>query len=148
MSAEAPELVRGGAAVDDRGSVAFINDLFLGDYTRFYIVANHSVGFVRAWHAHKQERKTVVVLSGAALVCAVPIDDWDSPSKDAPVSRFVLSERNPTALKIPAGYANGFMSLAPDTRVMFLSSSKLEESLNDDYRYESRLWDPWSVEER
>jgi hypothetical protein len=40
------------------------------------------------------------------------------------------------------------MSLTDDTRVMFLSSSSLEESAADDIRFPSRLWDPWNVEER
>jgi dTDP-4-dehydrorhamnose 3,5-epimerase len=145
---EEPSLLRGGSAVDDRGSVAFVNDLKLGDFRRFYIVSNHAPGLVRAWHGHRFERKAVIVVSGAALVCAVEIDDWNSPSPDLPIHRHVLSERNPSALLIPAGYANGFMSLAPDTRVCFLSSSGLEESAADDVRFAARLWDPWSIEER
>lgn len=143
-----PFLVRGGSAVDDRGALGFINDFQLDGFKRFYVVSNHSAGFVRAWHGHKFERKAAVVLSGAAVVAAVGIDDWDNPSKDLHVHRFVLSERNPAALVIPAGYANGFMSLTADTRIMFFSSSTLEESAADDIRFESRLWDPWSVEER
>lgn len=143
-----PTLIRGGNAVDDRGALAFVNDLTLSDYQRFYVVSNHRVGFVRAWHGHRFERKAAVVVSGAALVCAVQIDDWDTPSKDLIVHRHVLSERNPSGLVIPAGYANGFMSLAPDTRVCFLSSSSLEDAAGDDVRFPARYWDPWSVEER
>lgn len=143
-----PELVRGGSAVDDRGALAFVNDLLITDFRRFYIVSNHRAGFVRAWHGHRHERKAAVVVSGAAVVCAVEIDDWDAPSPDLHVHRYVLSERNPSALLIPAGYANGFMSLIDDTRIMFLSSSSLEESAADDIRFPSRHWDPWTVEER
>jgi dTDP-4-dehydrorhamnose 3,5-epimerase-like enzyme len=144
----APELVRGGSAVDDRGALAFINDLNLADFRRLYIVTNHAAGFVRAWHGHRFERKAAFVVSGAAVVCAVEIDDWDSPSRDLQVHRFVLSERNPSALIIPAGFANGFMTLVPDTRIGFLSSSSLEDAAADDVRFPARLWDPWSVEER
>ncbi len=143
-----PEIIRGGSAVDDRGALAFINDLAVSDFRRFYIVSNHSAGFVRAWHGHRHERKAAFVVSGAALVCAVEIDDWDSPSLDLTIHRYVLSERNPSALVIPAGYANGFMSLADDTRICFLSSSSLEDAATDDIRYPARMWDPWSVEER
>jgi len=144
----APELIKGGSAVDDRGSLAFINDLAVSDFRRFYIVSNHASGFVRAWHGHRFERKAAFVVSGAALVCAVEIDDWDMPSPDLKVHRYVLSERNPSALIIPAGFANGFMSLAPDTRVCFLSSSSLADAATDDVRFPARMWDPWSVEER
>ena len=145
---EEPVLIRGGSAVDDRGSVAFVNDLNIGDFRRFYIVSNHAPGLVRAWHGHRFERKAAIVVSGAAIVCAVQIDDWTSPSPHLAVHRHVLAERNPSVLLIPAGYANGFMSLAPDTRICFLSSSSLEDSSADDVRFPARFWDPWSIEER
>jgi dTDP-4-dehydrorhamnose 3,5-epimerase-like enzyme len=115
---------------------------------RFYMVSNHAAGFVRAWHGHKKEAKYVLVVAGAALVGAVAIDDWQKPAKDAEVQRFVLSEKKPALLYIPAGYANGFMSLTRDARLIFFSTSSLEESQGDDFRYESRYWDIWSVVER
>jgi dTDP-4-dehydrorhamnose 3,5-epimerase-like enzyme len=143
-----PRLLEGAVAVDDRGTVSFVNDFDLAAVRRFYTVSNHRQGFVRAWHAHRDERKYVTVLRGSALVCCVPIDDWDNPSTDQPVSRFVLSELKPSVVEIPEGYANGFMSLTDDVSVMFFSSSTLEESHGDDVRYPARHWDPWHVEER
>ena len=142
------KLTNGGLAVDDRGQVSFVNDFDFKDVKRFYMVSNHSAGFVRAWHAHKKEAKYALVVKGAAVVGAVAIDDWDKPSKNAEVKRFVLSEKKPTVLYIPAGHANGFMSLTKDAQVMFFSTSTLEESLGDDIRYDARYWDIWSVEER
>ena len=143
-----PRLIKGGLAVDDRGQVSFVNDFDFDGVKRFYAVENHRQGFIRAWHAHKKEAKYVMVVKGAALIGAVAIDDWDNPSKDAKVHRHVLSERSPSVLFIPAGYANGFMSLAEDTKILFFSTSTLEESLGDDIRYDARHWDPWTVEER
>lgn len=145
---EKVEFVAGGLAVDDRGSLKFINDFALAGYKRFYIVENHRQGFIRAWHGHKHEAKAVVCLQGSALVAGVKIDNWESPSKDLPVERFVLSGSKPGALLIPAGYANGFMSLSSDTILMFFSSSTLAESAADDIRFESRMWNPWNIEER
>lgn len=143
-----PTLIEGGLSVDDRGQVAFVNGFDFKDVKRFYMVSNHSAGFVRAWHAHKREAKYVLAVKGAALVGAVKIDDWDKPSKDAEVKRFTLSAKKPTVLYIPAGYANGFMSLTKDARLIFFSTSTLEESLGDDIRYDARYWDIWTVEER
>ena len=140
--------IPGGKAFDDRGSLTFINDLDLTMFKRFYIVENHSKGFVRAWHGHKKEAKAVVVVSGSALVAAVKVDNWDSPSKDLKVERVVLSAEKPTALLIPAGYANGFMTLTESAKVMFLSTSSLEESAGDVIRFDARLWNPWNIEER
>ncbi len=141
-------LIRGGLAVDDRGEVGFVNDFDFAGVKRFYMVENHRQGFVRAWHAHRKEGKYVLVVRGAALVCGVTIDDWGRPSRDLPVTRHVLSARSPSVLWFPPGSANGFMSLTDDTKLLFFSTATLEESLQDDIRWDARYWDPWQVEER
>ena len=143
-----PQLIHGGVAVDDRGEVSFANDFSFAGIKRFYMVSNHSSGFVRAWHGHKKEGKYVLAVSGAALVGAVKVDNWDQPSPDSEVSKFVISAKKPALLHIPPGYANGFMSLSSDCKLMFYSTATLDESRNDDWRYDSRLWDIWNVEER
>lgn len=143
-----PTILDGGLAVDDRGQVTFVNGFNFEGVKRFYMVSNHRQGFVRAWHAHKKEAKYVLVVKGAAIIGSVKIDNWQSPSKELEVNRFVLSEKNPKVLYIPAGYANGFMSLTEDAQLMFFSTSTLEESLDDDIRFDARHWDIWSAEER
>jgi len=143
-----PQLIKGGLAVDDRGTVSFVNDFNLSDVKRFYIVENHKQGFVRAWHAHKKEAKYVMVVKGSAVIGAVKIDNWESPSKDLKINRYVLSEKSPSVLFIPAGFANGFMSLSEDAKIIFFSTSELKDSLNDDIRYDAHYWEAWQVEER
>ena len=76
------------------------------------------------------------------------IDNWKKPSKDLPVEKFIVTEKNPKIVHIPAGYANGFKTLAQDTKLIIFSTSTLEESKNDDFRYDSRHWNPWDIEER
>jgi dTDP-4-dehydrorhamnose 3,5-epimerase len=145
---DGPTVTRGGIAVDDRGTVRFVNDFDLRSVRRFYTVSNHRAGLVRAWHGHRREGKFATVLRGAALIGCVKIDDWDDPSSDLAVARFVLSASQPAVLAIPPGHANGFMSLTDDTEVMFFSTASLEDSLADDVRFPSRLWDPWAGEQR
>lgn len=145
---EVPRLIEGGLAVDDRGQVAFVNDFHFEGVKRFYMVSNHKSGFIRAWHAHKHEAKYVLAVQGAAIIGTVAIDNWENPSKDTQIHRYVLSAKKPAVLYIPAGYANGFMSLTADTQLMFFSTSTVEESRNDDIRYDSRYWDIWHVIER
>jgi dTDP-4-dehydrorhamnose 3,5-epimerase-like enzyme len=140
-----PYLIEGELQVDDRGEVAFVNGFRFQGVKRFYLVSNHRVGFVRAWHAHRREMKYVTVLQGAALVAAVAVDNWESPSKNAKLHRYVLTARKPAVVCIPPGYANGFMSLTADAKLMFLSTSTLEESLADDVRYDAHYWDAWTV---
>lgn len=150
MAAETltPRLLLGDTAVDDRGEVGFVNDFDFSHVKRFYTVTNHGKGFVRAWHAHRREAKYVLVIRGTALVGAVAIDNWDAPSKQGKVWRYVLSAHKPAILYIPPGYANGFMSLTDDAKVIFFSTATTEESSNDDVRFPARYWDIWSVNER
>lgn len=138
----------GGLAVDDRGELGFVNDFNFEGVKRFYTVANHRQGFVRAWHGHKREAKYITAVSGAAVIGAVRVDNWDQPSRDVPVDRFVLSAHKPSVLYIPAGYANGFMSLTADLKLMFFSTTTLEQSQGDDFRFDARHWDIWQVVER
>lgn len=142
------KLFNGGLAVDDRGTVSFVNDFNFEGVKRFYIVENHKQGFIRAWHGHKKEAKYVSVVKGSAMVCAVKIDNWEEPSHELEVNKFVLSENKPSVLFIPAGFANGFMSLTEDAKLAFYSTSSLEESKGDDFRFDARLWNPWDIEER
>lgn len=141
-------LISGGISVDDRGELIYANDFPLETFKRFYVVKNHRSPFVRAWHGHKAESKAVFVMSGSAVVAAVKIDDWGRPSKSLPIEKFVLSSKKPSVLLIPAGYANGFMTLEQDSTVCFFSNRTLDESLGDDFRYPADYWNPWHVEER
>lgn len=143
-----PYVINGGLAVDDRGEIVFVNEFNFESVKRFYIVSNHKSGFVRAWHAHKRESKYVTAVVGSAIVGAVKIDSWENPSKDLAVERYVISEKRPQVVYIPPGYANGFMSLTEDLKLVFYSTSTLEESSGDDFRYDARYWDIWDVVER
>ena len=129
-----PELLEGGIAFDDRGSVSFVNGFGFSDVKRFYQVENVNLNVVRAFHGHLHEGKYVYVVSGCAkVVCA----RMDGEALVDPQT-FVLHSKKPSILKIPAGYANGFKALEEGTSVIFFSTSTLEESKGDDYRYE---WD-------
>jgi dTDP-4-dehydrorhamnose 3,5-epimerase len=143
-----PILIEGGLAVDDRGELRFVNEFKFDGVKRFYIVNNHQAGFVRAWHAHRREAKYVFVSRGAAIVAVVEIDDWEKPSPNSEVHRFVLSAVKPSILYIPPGYANGFKTLTADTQLIFFSTATLEESRGDDIRYDVYYWNPWQIVER
>jgi dTDP-4-dehydrorhamnose 3,5-epimerase len=143
---EDPTLTRGGIAVDDRGSLRFVNDFDFTGVKRFYQVENHRQGFIRAWHGHLKEGKYVYVASGTALIGVTPlvlsdnqlepggyiITDYPAPKK------FVLSAKSPAVLYIPPGYVNGFKNLEDNTIVVFYSTTTLEESKGDDIRFH---WD-------
>ncbi|MFW9896815.1 MAG: dTDP-4-dehydrorhamnose 3,5-epimerase family protein, partial [Candidatus Thorarchaeota archaeon] len=105
---------------------------------------------IRAFHGHLKEAKYVYVAKGSAIVAIVELDNVESPSKLQKVERFILSDKNPQILFIPPKYANGFRPLEVDTRIIFFSTSSLEESKGDDYRYPADYWGKriWKVEDR
>lgn len=148
MEKESPRFLAGAKAVDDRGSVSFVNDFNLADYRRFYTVTNHSSGFIRAWHGHLKESKAITVISGAALIGCAELTSNINPDKEVSVTRVVVSEHNPGVLLIPKGYANGIMTLTDDAVVLVFSDTSVEESINDDYRFPFDYWDIWKIEKR
>ena len=144
------KLINGGVAVDDRGSLNFANDFNFYGVKRFYQVQNFNTSTIRAFHGHMNEAKYVYVSKGSAIVAVVKLDNVQSPSKDQKVNRYILSDRNPQVLFIPPSYANGFKPLEEDTRIVFFSTSSLEESKGDDYRFPADYWgdEIWEVENR
>ncbi len=140
-----PTLIQGNRATDDRGSLAFINGFDISSFKRFYLVENHSSNFIRAWHGHLKEAKAILVIRGSAIVCAVELDNPINPNKSNHVERIVMSSNSPSAFYIPSGYANGFMTLSNDAQILVFSSTTLEESQGDDYRFEYNYWNPWEV---
>jgi dTDP-4-dehydrorhamnose 3,5-epimerase-like enzyme len=135
--------LEGGLATDNRGSVSFVNEFPFTQFKRFYTIKNHAPGFVRAWHGHQHESKAYFITSGVVVVGAVKVDDWTNPSPDLPVHTQVMSAEKPGILFIPGGHANGFMSLTEDAQVLLFSNFSLEESLEDDIRFDPRFWNPW-----
>ncbi len=137
------KLIKGGVAVDDRGSIRFVNDFNPTAYNilRTYWISNHIIGFVRAWHGHRLEQKGICVVSGSAIVGAVNMETEE-------VFRYVLSAENPGVLWIPKNYYNGFMPLEENTILMVYSTATLEESMNDDIRQPFDKWNIWDVTPR
>ena len=76
------------------------------------------------------------------------IDDWENPSKDLPVSRFVLSEYKASIVYIPPGYASGFMSVTAGAKLLCFSTATLEESREDAVSFDAHYWDAWQTSER
>lgn len=147
-----PYLIKGGIAVDDRGTVTFCNAFDMTEVKRFYMLENHEIGFVRAWHGHLEEAKWITVLSGAAIVAVAPMKDERSAITVGHVwglggpRRYILYADG-SVLFVPPGYANGHKNLVAGTKVMHFSNKRLEEA--DDYRFDWRIYgNVWEVEQR
>ena len=138
-----PKRIERGFSEDHRGSIEYFNDVDLSKYKRFYIVSNPVQGTVRAWHGNQKEGKLIKVLEGVFLVGSVGIDNWDEPSENLKPDLFEI-QKDSDLLYIPPGCANGAMNLVPESSIVYFSTSNLEESIEDDYRFDSKLWDPWT----
>ena len=135
------KLINGGVSVDDRGSVRFVNDFNFDGVKRVYKGENHYKGFIRAWHGHKKEGKYVYFVNGSALIGVVNMDSEE-------INKFVLSSQTPKVLWIPPGHYNGFKSLEENTKILFFSTSTIEESLGDDIRESHDKWNIWEEDYR
>ena len=143
-----PKLITGGIHYDNRGFLIFSNEFKFNTIQRFYIVSNFQNKFVRAWHGHKKEAKFIMCIQGSFQISCVQIKNFVKPDKKSKILSWVLNEHKPEILYIPSGYANGNMSLSNNAKLLIFSTSTLEESLQDDYRFDSRFWDPWVINER
>lgn len=138
-------VISGNVATDRRGEVSFVNEFSFPGVKRFYQIRNASTDVIRGFHGHLKEAKYIYVSSGSILLAAVVLDDPESPNKKNPVFKIILKKSS--LAYIPAGYANGFQSLEENTSVIVFSTSSLEESQKDDYRFPIDYWgnDVWEM---
>ncbi len=143
-----PEIINGGLAIDDRGMLSYLNTVPFANVIRMYGIENFSTDIIRAFHGHAIEEKFILVTDGSALVLLAKMSE-DQRGLDAP-KRYVLSSRKPQLLHAPAGYANGFRALEPGTKMLFFSSTTIEQAAKDDYRFPFDYFGEkiWEVENR
>lgn len=120
-------IIGGNRHVDQRGSIAFVNDFDMSQVRRFYSI-QPAVGLIRAWQGHKLENKWFHVIKGSFRVKLRALE-----SKKF-VGEFKLNAERPEVLIIPKGVYNGFEALEEDSVLMVFSDASLEQSIKDDYR--------------
>jgi dTDP-4-dehydrorhamnose 3,5-epimerase-like enzyme len=123
-----PKLIKGNAAVDDRGILTFVNDFDFKGIKRFYTVHNYpDTSGIRGWHGHKSEAKYVFVMRGLA-------DFLLSSMETSKKYRFALSGEHPEILFIPPGFYHAFRTRTKKNQIIFYSTATLEQSKADDFR--------------
>jgi len=135
-----PQKFSGKSHIDSRGALLFNNQAEISEFKRMYVIENSQEEPLRGWHGHRAEAKGFICLSGKVRIGAVEIDDWTEPSEGLAVYSDELTERSMDFIYIPGGYANAILSLEPGSRVLVLSSSTLQDSLADDYRFPANFW--------
>ncbi len=139
-------LIQGSSFSDARGKLIFFNEFMMKEIVRFYEIhpADHKV--IRAWQAHKEEKKWFYCNSGAFIVNLIKIDNFDKPSKGLIPERYVLEAKDPQVLEVSGGYATGFRALDENAKLLVFSNFALQESGEDDYRFPPDQWNvDWEV---
>lgn len=136
-------IIQGGIFQDNRGVVSFFNDFDMSMVKRFYTIVHSNTSVIRAWQGHKVEHKWFVVTKGAFKLAVVKIDNWNKPSETLSPEVFLLNANDRKVLFVPAGYANGFKAVEPNSKVMVFSSLSLKDSKKDTVRFDATLWVDW-----
>ncbi|MBM3256794.1 MAG: hypothetical protein FJY98_00475 [Candidatus Liptonbacteria bacterium] len=146
-----PQAFEGAVFADDRGVFSpFLDaeknpELFkaMGGIKRVYYVYNHAANVVRGFHYHEKEWKIFGIVAGAAKFVAV------NPKNPEEKFTFISSERKNQVIVIPPGFANGWVSLEPNTVLICASNATTNESRADDKRFDPFGWgDVWTVQSR
>ena len=138
-----PTLILGGSHIDDRGVLSFVNEFDLTPIKRFYTITHPNAEVVRAWQGHQQEHKFFHVLKGSFVVAWVEIDNWESPSQDLKAEHVILKANEPSILTLPPGCANGLKALEANSQIMVYSDYLLNESGDDEFRFDKDWWFDW-----
>lgn len=137
------KLIEGGIHDDERGTIAFVNDFDLSEVVRFYRITHPKTSIVRAWQGHQKESKWFHCYQGSFLIKLMKIDKWETPSKDLIPQVFELKNSQSQVLYIPPGYASGFKALEKNSSLMVFSDMTVENSMEDDFRFEKNYWFNW-----
>ncbi|HXH99858.1 MAG TPA: WxcM-like domain-containing protein [Sphingobacteriaceae bacterium] len=139
-----PFVIQGDVFNDVRGAIGFCNDFDMREVRRMYYISPASEKVIRAWQAHKKEKKWFLCTRGSVEVKLIKIDNFHNPSQNLPVTEFILHEDNLQILSVPGGFAIGIRTFTPDAKLHVYSNFTLKESINDDYRYDKDTWNVWA----
>jgi len=136
-------LIKGSGFSDTRGMLNFFNAFNMKEIVRFYEIVPSSTEIIRAWQAHKAEKKWFYCNSGAFIVNLIKLDNFDVPSVDLKPEKIQLTAKNPVVLEISGGYATGFKAVEENSRLLVFTNFSLEESKQDDFRYPVDKWEAY-----
>ena len=138
------ELLQGGRHTDKRGVVLYNNNFDLTPVKRFYIIHHAETSVVRAWQGHQREHKYFMCIKGSFVVAWKEIVDLNKPVSNSEAAFEILNANESNVLSIPPGYANGLKALLADSKIMIFSDRGLDDSIEDDIRFDKDLWLDWN----
>lgn len=128
-------ILKGNRHEDIRGIITYNNEFDATKIKRIYTIENHSTEFVRGWQGHKIEQRWFACMKGKFEISVIVIDDFDNPSTNAKINKYILSSEALTYLHIHAGCLTAIRSLEEESKLLVLADYELGE-IEDEYRFE------------
>ncbi|WBV58534.1 WxcM-like domain-containing protein [Chryseobacterium daecheongense] len=128
-------ILKGNRNEDIRGIITYNNEFDATKIKRIYTIENHSTEFVRGWQGHKIEQRWFACMKGKFEISVIVIDDFDNPSTNAKINKYILSSEALTYLHIHAGCLTAIQSLEEESKLLVLADYELGE-IEDEYRFE------------
>jgi len=150
IDSNGPKIVSLKVNKDDRG---FLTEILRKDWQVFpeikqvYTVESPAIYTVRAWHKHSKLWDAFSILRGRARVLCCKRVEGDPPFSKP--MEFILSEKVPEVLVIPAGLYHGWQSLSDDCLLLSIASEVYNYDQPDEERipydalekYYGNLWE-------
>lgn len=127
-------LLQGDKYSDVRGTLTYNNAFDASAIKRIYTIENASTTFVRGWQGHQIEQRWFAAMSGSFEITVIVIDDFDKPSEDLEVEKYVLTADELTYLHVGAGRITAIQALEEDSKLLVLADYGVGE-IQDEVRY-------------
>ena len=134
MLTQIPTIIQGACHRDERGELRYNNLFDATSIKRMYIIQNSDANPIRGWQGHRIEQRWLVAVSGQFEIFTITPDNWEQPSPDLEVTRFVIDQHSLSALHIPAGYLTAIKAIEPGSTLLAMSDYHLG-SVKDEYRF-------------
>lgn len=126
-------LLEGKKHQDERGIITFNNEFDASQVKRIYTIENLSNDFIRGWQGHKIEQRWFACMKGSFEISVIELDDFEKPSKDLTITKYLLTDEVLTYLHIPSGYITAIQSKKSNSKLLVLADYGLGE-IKDEYR--------------
>lgn len=129
----------GNAFTDERGCLLFNNNLDLSEVKRMYTIENKDTDIIRAWQAHKIEKRWFVAINGLFEIKMIKIDCFENPADDLVIKSFILDSKSMDCLIVEAGFASSIQAIESNSKLLVFSNYRFGE-VNDDYKFNPQKW--------
>lgn len=128
-------LLEGKKHQDERGIITFNNDFDASQIKRIYTIENSSTDYIRGWQGHKIEQRWFACMKGSFEISVIKVDDFENPSKDLTIQKYLLTDDILTYLHVPSGCITSIQANEINSKLLVLADFGLGE-INDEYRFD------------